>query len=111
MSNMDPEQTKGLNPRALAANALLCAGVVTAFTGLWLSLVRQMPTLRHVHLAVALVFTAAALWHGTYNLKPLTRYLLSRNGGGAMRMEARVALVVTLIAVLAGLLWSPGRPR
>jgi len=95
----------------LTALLLLSAGMVTALTGLWLSQTRQACQVRHVHLATALVFVTVAVWHGSYNLKSLTHYLLTREGGGGLRVEARIALAVTLVAVLAGLLWSPGRPR
>jgi len=64
-----------------------------------------------MHLAAALLFVSAAGWHVSFNWRPLTRYLLAREGAGSVRLEARVALVLTVLAVLAGLLWAPGRGR
>jgi hypothetical protein len=111
MGTLQSRQARGFNFRALTAVTLLAAGSVTAVTGLWLSQVRRMPQLRGVHLATAVVFVAAALWHGSYNLKPLTRYLFARDGGGRWRVEAQVSLALVAVAVLIGLLWTPGRGR
>lgn len=111
MSEMSTDCFKQLSPRALVALLLLSAGLATAATGVGLSLTPRAYELRHIHLATAFLFVTAAVGHASYNLKPLTRYLLTRDNRGGLRLEARVALIITTLAVVAGWLWAPGRPQ
>ncbi len=107
---MPTSTERQLNARALVALLLACAGTVVVVTGLWLSNVRGVHQLRHVHLLTAMLFVSAAVLHITYNLKPLLHYWSTWTGKG-LRLEARLALAITGLVVLAGLLWTPNRPR